>query len=102
MRDAAGGEELAVRIEASFGVPVQVVSGPVEARLTFRGALVGMPVGADAELAVFDIGGGSTEVVLGTLAGGEPALNYACSFDVGSVRLTERHVRSDPPSPAEC
>jgi exopolyphosphatase/guanosine-5'-triphosphate,3'-diphosphate pyrophosphatase len=102
MRDAAGGEELAARIEASFGVPVQVVSGAVEARLTFRGALVEMPVGGAAELAVFDIGGGSTEVVLGTLEGGEPTLNYARSFDVGSVRLTERHVRSDPPSPAEC
>jgi exopolyphosphatase/guanosine-5'-triphosphate,3'-diphosphate pyrophosphatase len=101
MRDAAGGEELSARVQAAFGVPAQVVSGPVEARLTFRGALAGMPLQGADHLAVFDIGGGSTEVVLGKIHGGQPALSYACSFDVGSVRLTERHVRSDPPSAAE-
>jgi exopolyphosphatase/guanosine-5'-triphosphate,3'-diphosphate pyrophosphatase len=53
---------------------------------------------------LFDIGGGSTEVVLGRLGPlgrPEPALSYVQSFDVGSVRLTERHVSSDPPTAAE-
>jgi exopolyphosphatase / guanosine-5'-triphosphate,3'-diphosphate pyrophosphatase len=99
MRDAGGGESLLAGIEASFGVPVRVVSGQEEARLTFRGALGGLPLGDRCELAVFDIGGGSTEVVLGSLDGGRPLIGYSSSFDVGSVRLTERHVRTDPPGP---
>jgi exopolyphosphatase/guanosine-5'-triphosphate,3'-diphosphate pyrophosphatase len=53
-------------------------------------------------VAVFDIGGGSTEVVLGKLESARANIGYSSSFDVGSVRLTERHVRSDPPAPREC
>ncbi len=101
MRDAGGGESLRARIEASFGVPARVVSGEEEARLTFRGALGGLPIGDRRDLAVFDIGGGSTEVVLGRLDGGRALIEYSSSFDVGSVRLTERHVRTDPPSPTD-
>src|SRR5579862_530252 len=56
MRDAGGGERLLAHIEASFGVPVRVISGHEEARLTFRGALGGLPVPDGSELAVFDIG----------------------------------------------
>ncbi len=103
MRDAEGGEELRAGILASFGVAPRVVSGPEEARLTFRGAVLGLPVDLRSNVAVFDIGGGSTEVVVGRMRDEprEPVLEYAHSFDVGSVRLTERHVRSDPPSSAE-
>jgi exopolyphosphatase/guanosine-5'-triphosphate,3'-diphosphate pyrophosphatase len=101
MRDAGGGESLLARIEASFGVPARVVSGEEEARLTFRGALGGLPIGDRRDLAVFDIGGGSTEVVLGRLDGGRALIEYSSSFDVGSVRLTERHVRTDPLSPTD-
>jgi exopolyphosphatase / guanosine-5'-triphosphate,3'-diphosphate pyrophosphatase len=101
MRDAGGGESLLARIEASFGVPARVVSGEEEARLTFRGALGGLPIGDRRDLAVFDIGGGSTEVVLGRLDGGRALIEYSSSFDVGSVRLTERHVRTDPPGPTD-
>jgi exopolyphosphatase / guanosine-5'-triphosphate,3'-diphosphate pyrophosphatase len=101
MRDAGGGEALLERIEASFGVPVRVISGQEEARLTFRGALGGLPIARGADLAIFDIGGGSTEIVLGHLDDGAPLLRYSASFDVGSVRLTERHVRTDPPDTAD-
>jgi exopolyphosphatase/guanosine-5'-triphosphate,3'-diphosphate pyrophosphatase len=101
MRDADGGEPLLAHIEASFGVPVRVISGQEEARLTFRGALAGLPIHDGADVAVFDIGGGSTEVVLGRLEGDRAAIEYAESFDVGSVRLTERHVRTDPPDPVD-
>jgi exopolyphosphatase/guanosine-5'-triphosphate,3'-diphosphate pyrophosphatase len=101
MRDAGGGEALLAHIDASFGVPVRIVSGNEEAHLTFRGALGGLAIAERADLAVFDIGGGSTEVVLGTVDGGVALIGYSSSFDVGSVRLTERHVRTDPPGFAE-
>ena len=100
MRDAGGGEELRAHIRAALGVEVRVVSGEEEARLTFRGALSGLPMDAADEVAVFDIGGGSTEVVVGR-PGDPPALAFAQSFDVGSVRLTERHVAHDPPTTEE-
>ena len=102
MRDAAGGEAIRDHVARVLGVPARVISGDEEARLTFAGAVSGLALGAEggAPIAVFDIGGGSTEVVAGTLdASGAPgAIDYAESFDVGSVRLTERHVRSDPPA----
>jgi len=99
MRDAGGAEGLRASIRALFGVEVRILSGAEEARLTFAGGLDGLQVPATTEVALFDIGGGSTEVVLGRLGG--PALSYVQSFDVGSVRLTERHVYNDPPTSAE-
>jgi exopolyphosphatase/guanosine-5'-triphosphate,3'-diphosphate pyrophosphatase len=101
MRDASGGEELLAHVVSTLGVPVRIISGHEEARLTFRGALGGLSIADRAAVAVFDIGGGSTEVVLGALEGGSPLIEYSTSFDVGSVRLTERHVRTDPPGRAE-
>jgi exopolyphosphatase / guanosine-5'-triphosphate,3'-diphosphate pyrophosphatase len=101
MRDAQGAEDLRVAIRALFGVEVSVLSGVEEARLTFVGGLDGLGLEATADAALFDIGGGSTEVVLGQLGKGQPALSYVQSFDVGSVRLTERHISSDPPTEAE-
>lgn len=100
LRDAAGGAEFCDRAQTLLGVRPEVVSGEREARLTFDGALVGLdPHGT---LAVFDIGGGSTEVIVGArLGGGRGTLARAVSLDVGSVRLTERHVRSDPPTNEE-
>lgn len=101
MRDASGGEPLHGLVRARLGVDIRVVSGEEEARLTFRGALSGLRVDAIEDVAVFDIGGGSTEVVVGRAAAGSPRIAYAKSFDVGSVRLTERHVTHDPPTEAE-
>ncbi|HEY3818107.1 MAG TPA: Ppx/GppA phosphatase family protein [Polyangiaceae bacterium] len=99
MRDAGGSETVGAHVRAAFGVDARVVSGDEEARLTFRGALSGLPF-ERREVAVFDIGGGSTEVVIGS-PGGTPSLSFAKSFDIGSVRLTERHVRHDPPTTEE-
>jgi exopolyphosphatase / guanosine-5'-triphosphate,3'-diphosphate pyrophosphatase len=100
MRDAQGGEQLRARVSAALGVEARVLSGEEEARLTFRGALSGLPLDEADELAVFDIGGGSTEVVIGH-RGGPYRLQFAQSFDVGSVRLTERHGAHDPLRPEE-
>jgi exopolyphosphatase/guanosine-5'-triphosphate,3'-diphosphate pyrophosphatase len=98
MRDAGGGEAVRSHVKARFGVDARTISGDEEARLTFGGALSGLSL-TDGRVVVFDIGGGSTEVVDGDRD--TRVIAYAHSYDVGSVRLTERHVRSDPPSDAE-
>lgn len=97
MRDARGGEKIREIVKAAFGVDARVLSGDEEAKMTFAGALSGLGIAARESVAVFDIGGGSTEIVRGA----NGVISYAHSFDVGSVRLTERHVKSDPPTAAE-
>jgi exopolyphosphatase/guanosine-5'-triphosphate,3'-diphosphate pyrophosphatase len=115
MRDARGGEAFRQRARAILGVEPRVISGEEEAQLTFDGSLVGLPLDAGPVIVV-DIGGGSTEVIFGHTPGQTaaapamgrgaaplelPTVELAVSLDVGSVRLTERHVRSDPPQPGE-
>ena len=91
MRDAGGGREICDSVRTLLDVDPRVLSGAEEARLTFRGALSGLAVDSRKDVAVFDIGGGSTEVVLGRYLGrGAPSIQFAASFDIGSVRLTER------------
>jgi exopolyphosphatase/guanosine-5'-triphosphate,3'-diphosphate pyrophosphatase len=97
LRDADGAPAFLDEAERILGVRPRVIAGDEEARLTFRGALSGLSLAG--KLLVFDIGGGSTELVVGDAAGSEPASRV--SLDIGSVRLYERHVRSDPPSPVE-
>jgi exopolyphosphatase/guanosine-5'-triphosphate,3'-diphosphate pyrophosphatase len=101
MRDAEGGEELRDRVRAIFGVDLRVVSGAREGRLTFQGAVSGLSLDLRSDLVVFDIGGGSTEVVVGRSEPDGATLSYVESFDIGSVRLTERHVTHDPPTPED-
>jgi exopolyphosphatase/guanosine-5'-triphosphate,3'-diphosphate pyrophosphatase len=92
-RDARNADEFRAMVLATLGRPPEVVSGDEEARLSFTGAVRGLP--PDRYLVV-DIGGGSTEFVVGS-AGVEAAR----SVDVGCVRITERHLAGDPPSAAE-
>jgi exopolyphosphatase/guanosine-5'-triphosphate,3'-diphosphate pyrophosphatase len=101
MRDAAGGDEIAAHVRARFGVETRVVSGDEEARLAFLGALSGLSVAEGETTAVFDLGGGSTEVVMGHMDGGRACISFAASYDVGSVRLTERCIAHDPPTEDE-
>ncbi len=96
MRDAGGSEVIRDLVQREMGVPARVISGDEEARLTFRGALSGLTV-PNGPVAVYDIGGGSTEIVLGE----GDAIHYATSVDIGSVRLTERTLPTDPPTGAE-
>jgi exopolyphosphatase/guanosine-5'-triphosphate,3'-diphosphate pyrophosphatase len=96
-RDAANREELFDQVEAVVGQRPELISGDEEGRLSFTGAIRGL----DAELAPFlmvDIGGGSTEFVVGTSA---DAIDGALSVDVGCVRLTEKFIEHDPPQPEE-
>lgn len=96
-RDVTNRDELFAGVRARLGVEVEVVSGAEEARLAFLGALSGGPLAAGPVL-VTDIGGGSTELILGGLDG---VVVRAESLDVGSVRLRERLLRGDPPEPYE-
>lgn len=95
-RDAANSAEFFAGVRARLGVDAEVIAGAEEARLSFAGAVGALPDLAQPVL-VMDIGGGSTELVVGR--DGVPA--HAISLDVGSVRLRERLLRSDPPLPDE-
>lgn len=95
-RDARNGNVLVERVQRELGLDYRIRSGQEEALLTFEGALALVP-GVDAAC-VLDIGGGSTEWVLGR-AGAAPT--YRISLDIGSVRLTERCFSTLPPSGAE-
>jgi exopolyphosphatase/guanosine-5'-triphosphate,3'-diphosphate pyrophosphatase len=92
IRDAENGEALLGEIEWSYGFATQLLSGHDEAALTFRGVALGREL--HEETLVVDVGGGSTELVVGTSDG----LLFHDSVDVGSVRMTERFLHSDPPT----
>jgi exopolyphosphatase/guanosine-5'-triphosphate,3'-diphosphate pyrophosphatase len=95
VRDAENGEAFLGEVEWSYGFDTRLLSGHDEALMTFRGVSAGREV-ADGTLVV-DVGGGSTELVLGGPAG----VAWHDSLDLGCVRLTERFLRSDPPEPPE-
>jgi exopolyphosphatase / guanosine-5'-triphosphate,3'-diphosphate pyrophosphatase len=100
-RDAENSQEFVDRVKEVLGVAPEVVSGDEEARLSFTGAtreLAGATAaGCPPPYLVTDIGGGSTEFVLG----GSGGVSGARSVDIGCVRMTERHLHTDPPSAAE-
>ena len=96
-RDAANGAVFAAGVRDRLGVSPEVITGAEEAALAFDGAIRNLRVPPAEPVLVVDIGGGSTELVLGS--SGSP--EAAHSMDIGSVRLHERHVHSDPPTAAE-
>ncbi|MFI5492729.1 exopolyphosphatase [Actinoplanes sp. NPDC051859] len=93
-RDASNAAEFQAMVRAVLGVDPEVITGDEEARLSFTGALHGLD--AEPPYLVVDIGGGSTEFVVGFRE-----VKHAISVDIGCVRMTERHLHSDPPTPAE-
>ncbi len=93
-RDAANAEVFAAGVRERLGVAPEVVTGAEEAALAFDGAVRELRVPAPAPVLVVDIGGGSTELILGASG---PERSH--SMDIGSVRLHERHLTSDPPTP---
>jgi exopolyphosphatase/guanosine-5'-triphosphate,3'-diphosphate pyrophosphatase len=96
VRDAANGSSFAARVREDFRLDARVLSGEEEAQLTFLGAMSGRPAPTEATLVV-DIGGGSTEFVIGR---GHEA-GFHVSLPAGVVRLSERHIHSDPPASEE-
>jgi exopolyphosphatase/guanosine-5'-triphosphate,3'-diphosphate pyrophosphatase len=98
IRGASNGSEVASEIQSRIGLPVRILSGEDEARLTYGSVVAGLGVGATrSACVVFDLGGGSTEVVSGV----GPQVGRWASMPVGAVSLTERYLSSDPPSQAE-
>jgi exopolyphosphatase/guanosine-5'-triphosphate,3'-diphosphate pyrophosphatase len=97
VRDAANGDEFAAAVRERYGLDARTLSGEEEARLTFLGATTARDPGDDTELLVVDIGGGSTEVVVGTA----DAVDFHVSTQAGVVRHSERHLHGDPPTDEE-
>lgn len=98
-RDAGNRADFEAMVTGLLGQPAEVITGTDEAALSFLGATASLPMPAQPPpppYLVIDIGGGSTEFVLG-----ETAVTDSLSVDIGCVRLTERHLSSDPPTPDE-
>ena len=94
-RQSANAEELRETLERATGAPVRLLSGEEEAILGYAGAVSGRRL--PKSVVVCDVGGGSTQVVVGTADGG---VAWARSVDVGSLRLTRRSLHGNPPSAA--
>ncbi|HWG02031.1 MAG TPA: Ppx/GppA phosphatase family protein [Trebonia sp.] len=101
-RDAENAGEFVDGVRAILGLEPEVISGGEEAALSFAGATAELPgSGIAAPYLVLDVGGGSTEFVIGRGADASTTVGAAISVDIGSVRLTERHLHGDPPEAAE-
>jgi exopolyphosphatase / guanosine-5'-triphosphate,3'-diphosphate pyrophosphatase len=96
-RDAANAAEFVAGVRDVLGIEPEVLTGEEEARLSFTGATAELAGRADSPYLVADIGGGSTEFVLGERL----EVTAAISVDIGCVRMTERHLHGDPPDPLE-
>jgi exopolyphosphatase/guanosine-5'-triphosphate,3'-diphosphate pyrophosphatase len=112
VRDADNGEQFAARLREDYSLDARVLSGEEEAQLTFLGAMSGragpddtagqsgegaVAASADEPTVVIDVGGGSTEFVVGR----EHKAGFHVSLQAGVVRMGERHIHSDPPEPEE-
>lgn len=93
-RDAGNRDVFVAGIQARLGVAPEVVSGAEEAALSFAGAVSVLPVLENQQVLVVDLGGGSTEFVMGDATG----VTEALSTNMGCVRFTERYLQSDPPT----
>lgn len=99
LRDAHGGSSFIESAAQILGFAPEIISGEREAELTFLGALDGLSV--EGPSFVFDIGGGSTELILGKKTARGAHIQHGVSLNMGSVRLTERAALSDPPTSVE-
>jgi exopolyphosphatase / guanosine-5'-triphosphate,3'-diphosphate pyrophosphatase len=98
IRTARNGGALTEAIHDACGLPVKILSGGEEARLAFLGAARTLGHVPSGELGVVDVGGGSSELVVGTAP---DSISWCTSFGVGSGDLADRCLRSDPPSERE-
>jgi exopolyphosphatase / guanosine-5'-triphosphate,3'-diphosphate pyrophosphatase len=95
IRSAPNRDELVAAVEAAGGMPLTVLSGEEEARLSFVGATRTLLQPADGTIAVVDVGGGSSEIAVGEPDG---KMAWSASFRIGSGFLADSYLRSDPPS----
>jgi exopolyphosphatase/guanosine-5'-triphosphate,3'-diphosphate pyrophosphatase len=97
VRDAENGAAFTETVRSRYGLDARTLSGDEEARLTYLGATAGRDPQDPTPRLVIDIGGGSTELIIGAAGGVE----FHTSMQAGVVRHTERHLASDPPRPEE-
>jgi exopolyphosphatase / guanosine-5'-triphosphate,3'-diphosphate pyrophosphatase len=98
VRDASNGEDVATAVGQAAGVPIEILPEEEEGRLSFLGATKTLGHPSEGLVGVVDIGGGSTEVILGTVTDGVQSVR---SWPVGSGNLADELISSDPPSAAE-
>ena len=92
LRDAKNNFEFINYIKETTGIPIEIFSGDDEAQWTYRGGISDF-IGRAEQYSVVDIGGGSTEII----SGNSLAIQFKVSFDIGSVRITERILKNSPP-----
>jgi exopolyphosphatase / guanosine-5'-triphosphate,3'-diphosphate pyrophosphatase len=97
VRDASNGLDFAERVQGQTGLDAHILSGDEEAQLTFLGAMSDRDGASAQPTVVIDIGGGSTEFIVGQSC----TPSFHVSVQAGVLRMTERHIHSDPPSPSE-
>ncbi len=95
VRDAVNGEAFIAELRERFGIDARLLTGEEEANLTYLGATAHR-LGGEPTL-VFDIGGGSTELIIGS----GPEVGFHASLQAGTIRQSERHLTTDPPDPHE-
>ncbi len=98
IREASNGKKVVRQISEQAGIPVSIISEEEEGHLAFLGATKGLGHPVEGRVAVVDVGGGSTEITLGTIPGGAEDVH---SWPIGSSSLADETIDSDPPSPAE-
>ena len=98
IREASNSEAIARQISEACGIPVDVLTDHEEGRLSFLGATKALGHPVEGEIAVVDVGGGSSEVSMGTIAEGVREVH---SYPIGSGVLAEELIESDPPGPVE-
>lgn len=96
VRDASNGAQFTEQVRSQFSLDAQVLSGDEEAQLTFLGAMSDRPVSTEPTV-VIDIGGGSTEFIVGA----DHKASFHVSVQAGVLRMSERHIHTDPPAPTE-
>jgi exopolyphosphatase/guanosine-5'-triphosphate,3'-diphosphate pyrophosphatase len=97
LREAGNAGDFLDPAQEILGAPIEVVDGDREAQLVYRSVVTAFPELAAGDLVVADVGGGSTEIISGRGGG----LRSLMSLPIGAVRLSERHLHSDPPTPEQ-
>ena len=98
VRDSKNGKDLVKAIESQAGIPVEIISEHEEGRLAFLGATKALGHPAEGSVAVVDVGGGSTEIILGSMSEG---VQEVMSWPIGSGLLADELIEGDPPSASE-
>jgi exopolyphosphatase/guanosine-5'-triphosphate,3'-diphosphate pyrophosphatase len=97
VRDSENGEQFLASLREDYDLDARILTGDQEAQLTFLGVMSGRTQADERRTLVIDLGGGSTELIVGVPS----RVDFHVSLQLGVVRQTERHIRGDPPSPAD-